>query len=44
MAYGQIAPQLQSLNIASTGGFRYSISGLARNRKPRGDSILMGGY
>ena len=32
------------INIASTGGFQYSIPGSARNRKPRGDSILVGGY
>ena len=31
------------INIASIGGFRYSISGSARNRKPRGNSILVGG-
>ena len=29
------------INIASIGGFRYSIPGSARNRKPRGDSILV---
>ena len=31
------------INIASIGGFRYSIPGSARNQKPRGDSILVGG-
>ena len=30
------------INIVSTGGFWYSIPGAARNRKPRGDSILVG--
>ena len=29
------------INIASVGGFRYSIRGSACNRKPRGDSILV---
>ena len=32
-----------NINIASIGGFRYSIQGAAGNQKPRGDSILMGG-
>ena len=32
------------INIASTGGFRYSLPGWARNRKPRSDSILVGAY
>ena len=30
------------INITSIGGFRYSIPGSARNRKPQGDSILVG--
>ena len=30
------------INIASIGGFRYSIPGSARNRKERDDSILVG--
>ena len=30
------------INIASIGGFRYSIPGSPRNQKPRGDSILGG--
>ena len=31
------------INIASTGDFRYSILGSARNLKPQGDLILLGG-
>ena len=31
------------INIASIGGFWYLIPGSARNRKPQGDSILVGG-
>ena len=31
------------IDIASVGGFWYSIPGSARNRKPWGDLILVGG-
>ena len=31
------------INIASIGGFGYSIQGSAHNQKPRGDLILVGG-
>ena len=31
------------INLASTGGFCYSIPASARNQKPQGDSILVGG-
>ena len=31
------------INMVSIGGFQYSIPGSARNRKPGGDLILVGG-
>ena len=31
------------INKASVDGFQYSVPGSARNRKPWGDSILVGG-
>ena len=30
------------MNIASVGGFRYSIPGSACNQKPQGETILVG--
>ena len=32
------------INIVSIGGFQYSILGSARNRKSRGDLILVSGW